>query len=152
MTPPRRQRQLWLRRVVVAQRRRHGIQVVHITYTSDHIYMVKHERQNGSGPKAICTSFNRKTRIWPNGVRRHVRYFRYGRPASLSLFVCASIFFKRNIPHKKDKGNHPLMHACQDHTKICSLFFSHFIGITIYGVFHLYLFLFSFRWLNFYLF
>ena len=63
VTPPRRQRQLRLRRVVVAQRRRHGIQVVHITYTSDHIYMVKHERQNGSGPKAICTSFNRKTRI-----------------------------------------------------------------------------------------
>ena len=88
--------------------------------------MVKHERQNGSGPKAICTSFNRKTRIWPNGVRRHVRYFRYGRPASLSLFVCASIFFKRNIPHKKDKGNHPLMHACQDHTKICFLFFLSF--------------------------
>ena len=61
---------------------------------------------------------------------RHLYLFLYALP----------FFFKRNIPHKKDKGNHPLMHACQDHTKICSLFFSHFIGITIYGVFHLYLF------------
>ena len=101
------------------------------------------ERKRPEGNLHIIQPQNQNLTKWSSSTRSILPLWKAG--ISISFCMRFHFFSRGTYPHKKDKGNHPLMHACQDHTKICSLFISHFIGITIYGVFHLYLFLFYFR-------